>query len=159
MQPGTTHLVVGCVDQNLVDYLEEAGNILDVPLDHAFRDRVIRPNMLRYKLHAANVRVWPLENVFQLGELCGEQLDPMSNAATEQTLVYVSDALFLFLFAAVAGRGADDGPDSSSSPPSCGKLISAFSSTSASTFLGAALGFAGAFALGLGWALGGGALA
>jgi hypothetical protein len=44
-------------------------------------------------------------------------------------------------------------------PSSCTKLISAFSSTSASTFLGAALVFAGAFALGLGWALGGGALA
>ena len=64
MQPGTTHLVVGRVDQNLVHNLEEAGNVLDVPLDHAFRDRVIRPNMLRYKLHTANVRVWSLENVF-----------------------------------------------------------------------------------------------
>ena len=115
--------------------------------------------MLRYKLYAANVRVWSLENVFQLGELCREQLDPVSKTATKQTLVYVSDALFLFLFAVVASRGADDGPDSSSSPPSCAKLISAFSSTSARIFLGAALGFAGALALGLGWALGGGALA
>jgi hypothetical protein len=72
MRPGTNHLVVGRVDQNLVHYLEEAGHVLDVPLDHTFRIRVICPNVLRHKFYAANVRIWSLENVLQLGELCGK---------------------------------------------------------------------------------------
>jgi hypothetical protein len=52
---GTEYLVVSGIDKNLIYNLEEAGYILDVPLDHAFRLRVIRPNVLSYELHAANV--------------------------------------------------------------------------------------------------------
>ena len=36
MRPRVAHLVVSRVDQNLVHYLEEAGDVLDVPLNHAF---------------------------------------------------------------------------------------------------------------------------
>jgi hypothetical protein len=63
------YLVIGGIDKNLINYLEEAWNVLDVPLDHAFRIRVIRPDVLCYKLNATNVRVWAFEDVFQLGEL------------------------------------------------------------------------------------------
>jgi hypothetical protein len=87
MRPGKNHLVVGRVDQNLVHYLEEAGDVLDVPLDHAFRIRIIGPNVLRYKLYAANVRIWSLENVLQLGKLYSAWLDPALNATIKQTLV------------------------------------------------------------------------
>jgi hypothetical protein len=89
MRRRTIHLVVGRVDQNLVYYLEEAGNVLDVPLHHAFRVRVIRPNVLGYTLYAANVRVRSFKNVLQLGELFGEELDPVliKNAAVKQTFV------------------------------------------------------------------------
>ena len=83
------YLIVGRVDENLVHYLEEAGNVLDVPLYHAFRVRVIRPNVLRYTLYTANVRVRSFENVLQLGELFNEELDPVliKNAAFKQTFV------------------------------------------------------------------------
>jgi hypothetical protein len=87
MRPGNNHLVVGRVDQNFVHYLKEARNVLDVPLNHTFRFGIIRPNMLRYKLHAANVRIWSLENVLQLGELCSAWSDPVLNATIKQTLV------------------------------------------------------------------------
>lgn len=49
------YLVIGRIDKNFIDYLEEAWNVLDVPLNHAFRVRVIRPNVLRHGLHATNV--------------------------------------------------------------------------------------------------------
>lgn len=63
------YLVIGGIDKNLINYLEEARNVLDIPLDHTFRIRVIRPDVLSYELYATNVRVWAFENVFQLGEL------------------------------------------------------------------------------------------
>jgi hypothetical protein len=63
------YLVIGGIDKNLINYLEEAWNVLDVPLDHPFRIRVIRPDMLGHELYATNVRVWAFENVFQLREL------------------------------------------------------------------------------------------
>jgi hypothetical protein len=58
------YLVVSGIDENLIDYLEEAGNVLDVPLDHAFRLGVICPDVLGYELYAANVRVRSFENMF-----------------------------------------------------------------------------------------------
>jgi hypothetical protein len=58
------YLVIRRIDKNLINYLEEARNVLDVPLNHTFRIRVIRPDVLRYGLNATNVRVWAFENVF-----------------------------------------------------------------------------------------------
>ncbi len=49
------YLVIGGVDENLIDNLEKSWNVLDIPLGHAFCIRVIRPNVLCYRLHAADV--------------------------------------------------------------------------------------------------------
>ena len=59
------YLVVGRIDNNLIYYLEEARYVLDVPLHHTLGIRVIRPDILGYELHAADVRVWTFENMLQ----------------------------------------------------------------------------------------------
>jgi hypothetical protein len=63
------YLVISRIDKDLIYYLEEAGHILDVPLDHALCIRVIRPDILGYGLYAADVRVWSYKNMISWGEL------------------------------------------------------------------------------------------
>jgi len=57
------YLVIRRIDKNFIDYLEEARNVFDVPLNHVFCIRVIRPDAVRYGLYATNVRVWAFEDI------------------------------------------------------------------------------------------------
>ena len=63
------YLVISRIDKDLIYYLEEAGHVLDVPLDHALCIRVIRPDVLGYGFYASDVRVWSYENMVSRGEL------------------------------------------------------------------------------------------
>ena len=86
-----SHLVISGVDENLVDNLEETGNICEVttrklvqsiatahahyiPIHHAFSVRIIAPHFVGNKLFTADVRVWSFQNMFNLSHLatkCG----------------------------------------------------------------------------------------
>jgi hypothetical protein len=63
------NLVVGSVDQNFVNYLEETWYVFDVTVYHALILRVICPGHLRDRLKATNVSIRTLQDVLDLREL------------------------------------------------------------------------------------------
>jgi hypothetical protein len=82
-----SHLVVGCIDENLIKDLEESGNkgsISEIvwrqpprclaieycsPHRHHFRFRVKDPHHLSDCLDRPNIGIWPFENMLELREL------------------------------------------------------------------------------------------
>jgi hypothetical protein len=146
--------VVGGVDEDLVDDLEETGDEGDLAVDHALRLVVVGPHELGVGLDAADVGIGALEDVFDLRELGGwHELGDKHGEIARRTFVYFSDAV-LFL---PTGRGlsfAVDGPATSSSDASFALWSSASLLSTRIFFLGAALalpavvalGFAAAFA-------------
>ena len=75
------YLVIRRVDEDFVDNLEEAGYVLDGAMDHALLLCIVGPHGLLNRLHAANVRVWTLQDMLQLSELTRVTQSAMGRAA------------------------------------------------------------------------------
>lgn len=143
------YLVVSGINQNLVYYLEEARDIFDVTIHHTLGIRVVDPHRLDNGLYTTNVGVGAFEDVFQLCELMGAKWAATDAYSQQRTLVYVSEALLFFPFAAALAFGAEVG--ASESAPSMSKAsesaLSLMSTRTGFFFVAAAdLDFAGALA-------------
>ena len=63
------YFIVSSVDENFVYDFVEARDIIDISKHHSFGVRVIRPHLLDNGLVAPDIRIRPLENMFNRCEL------------------------------------------------------------------------------------------
>lgn len=58
--------MVGSVDENFVDNLEESWDVFNLPVHHPLLFRVVRPHNLAEEFDASYVHVWTLQDVLKL---------------------------------------------------------------------------------------------
>ena len=97
-------LVISCVDQNLIDNLEETRDIFNLSVHHTFGIRVKRPHGLGDSLYAANVRIGSLEDMLDLRKLQAYPIPLRQLFAIEVLLrITASIEMFMVLLGAAAG--------------------------------------------------------
>lgn len=68
-----SNLVIGRVDEDFINNLEESRDVLDLAMDHALVVGIISPHCLGDGFYTSNVGIGSLENVLQLGKLMNSE--------------------------------------------------------------------------------------